>query len=135
MKESPDILVINSDTNELNKTKEFLYDFFKANNLSVDNFNRVFLCLSEAVINSIQHGNQNDKQKQISIQAACDEDLISIEINDEGNGFDYNQVDDPTKTENIKKESGRGIHIIKSLSKELEFKESGKCIQFKIECK
>jgi serine/threonine-protein kinase RsbW len=135
LNKSPEILVINSDRNELKRTEKFLLNFFKKNNLSEDNFNRVFLCLSEAVMNSIQHGNQNDTRKQVSIIADCTKEVINIEITDEGDGFDYYNIENPTEKRNLKKESGRGIHIIKSLSKELEFKERGNCIQFKIECK
>lgn len=135
MNNSIDILVIKSDSSELKRTENFLRNFFIRNKLSEDSFNRVFLCLSEAVINSIQHGNQNDKNKQISIHAKCHDESVSIRICDEGDGFDFNSVVDPTKPGNLKKESGRGIHIIKSLSKEIKFKEEGKCIQFKIECK
>jgi len=135
LNEYPDILVIKSDKSELERTENFLLNIFRKNNLSEDNFNRVFLCLSEAVINSINHGNQYDKQKEVSIQANCKDELISIRISDEGDGFDYSNLKNPVQSENIKNESGRGIHIIKSLSKELEFEEEGKCIQFKIECK
>lgn len=135
MTESPDILVIKSDKNELKRTEEFLLSFFRKKNLPEEHFNRVFLCLSEAVMNSIQHGNRNDKKKQVSILADCKKEFITIEISDEGDGFDYNNIENPTIKQNIKKESGRGIHIIKSLSNGLEFKEKGKCIQFKIECK
>ena len=65
MSDSPDILIIKSDKSELETTKNFLLRFFRKNNLSEDNFNRVFLCLSEAVMNSIYHGNQNDERKQV----------------------------------------------------------------------
>ena len=135
MTEYPDILIINSDKNELKRTEEFLLSFFRKNDLPEEHFNRVFLCLSEAVMNSIQHGNRNDKKKQVSILADCKKEFITIEISDEGDGFDYNNIENPTIKQNIKKESGRGIHIIKSLSNGLEFKEKGKCIQFKVECK
>jgi serine/threonine-protein kinase RsbW len=133
--EAPEILVIKSDIIELKKTEDFLLSFFRKNNLSEEHFNRVFLCLSEAVINSIHHGNANDSNKQVSIQADCKKEFVTIKISDEGDGFDYNNIENPTSKKNIKKESGRGIHIIKSLSNELEFKDNGKCIQFKIECK
>lgn len=135
MIDSPDILIINSDVNELERTEKFLLNFFRKNNLSEDNFNRVFLCLSEAVVNSIHHGNQNDRHKKVIIKAVFDNELLNIKISDEGDGFDFDNVNNPTKPENLKKESGRGLHIIKSLSKELKFKKSGKCVQFKIECK
>lgn len=135
MNDSTDILVINSDLNELERVKSFLLSFFNKCNLPEDNFNRVFLCLSEGVINSIHHGNQNDKQKKVNIQAKFDNGLVNFEISDEGDGFDFENVKNPTQPENLKKESGRGLHIIRSYCKELDIKESGKCIQFKIECK
>ncbi|MGM0620077.1 MAG: ATP-binding protein [Bacteroidota bacterium] len=135
MTEAPEILIIKSDKSELKKTEDFLLSFFRKNKLSEEHFNRVFLCLSEAVVNSIQHGNENDSNKQVSIQADCKKEFITIEISDEGEGFDYNNIENPILKKNIKKESGRGIHIIKSLSNELEFKDKGKCVQFKIECK
>lgn len=135
MNGSSDILIIKSDKSELKKTEEFLTGFFKKKNLSEKYFNKVLLCISEAVLNSIDHGNQNDSAKRVSIQANCTNELINIKISDEGNGFDYERIEDPTESRNIKKESGRGIHIIKSFSEECEFKENGKCIQFKIECK
>jgi len=133
--EAPEILVIKSDLSELKKTEDFLLSFFRKNNLSDEYFKRVFLCLSEAVVNSIQHGNGNDCNKQVSIQADCKKEFITIQISDEGDGFDYNNLETPTQRHNIKKESGRGIHIIKSLSNEIEFKDSGNCVQFKIKCK
>ena len=135
MNNCPDILVIKSDKGELKRTENFLQNFFRKNNLPEDYFNRVLLCVSEAVMNSIQHGNENDKNKKVSIHADCKNGLINIKITDEGDGFDFCNIENPTKQKNLKKESGRGIHIIQSLCNELEFREKGKCIQFKIECK
>jgi serine/threonine-protein kinase RsbW len=60
---------------------------------------------------------------------------MNIMIEDEGNGFDFNKITDPTSDENIKNESGRGIFIIKKLSNKIEYNEKGNRIQFKIECK
>jgi serine/threonine-protein kinase RsbW len=97
-------------------------------------FNKVLLCISEAVINSIVHGNKKDKTKKVTIRIECSDKQMDIYIKDEGKGFDLNNVSNPTLKQNIKKESGRGIHIIKSLSKEIEFHNEGNYIQFKIEC-
>lgn len=129
----PKILVIKSDTSELHNVEEFIKELFTENNISDKYFNKVFLCVSEAVVNSIRHGNKNDCNKEVSIFADCHAETISVEIKDEGDGFNIEEVSDPTKLENIKKESGRGLHIIKSLSEQIECNRNS--IQFKIECK
>lgn len=126
-------LVIKSDTSELNRVEVFVKELFTENNIPVKYFNKVFLCVSEAVVNSIEHGNKNDGNKEVSIFADCEAKTIAVEIKDEGDGFSLEDVADPTSSENIRKESGRGLHIIKSLSEQIEYKQNS--IQFKIKCK
>ncbi len=133
--EKNDILIIKSDIQEIKRAEYFLHSFFKRYELPENYFNKVFLCLSEALLNSIQHGNKQDLRKRVFVKADCSGETITIEIEDEGQGFEYDKLKNPTVHHNIRMESGRGIHIIKSLSNELEFKSEGKCIQFKIECR
>ncbi len=132
MKSEFKILTIYSDKKELGKVESFLAEIFSEHNLSKKYFNKVLLCTSEAVINSIDHGNNNDRHKKVSIEIGCFIPEIDIIISDEGDGFDYSKVEDPTLQKNRKKERGRGIHIIKSLTDELEFKNEGKRIRFKL---
>ena len=130
----PEILVIQSETSELKKVESFLETFFDKNNLSKMYFNKLYLCVSEAVINSIKHGNKNDKEKCVTLKISFFEHEVSVLIEDEGDGFDRNAVQNPTLVDNIRKESGRGIFIIKSITENLEFNEKGNSIQFKIKC-
>jgi serine/threonine-protein kinase RsbW len=110
----------------------FLDKVFRENNLPPERFNRVLLCISEAVINSIEHGNRNDTGKNVFIETECYNGNISIKISDEGNGFDHRKINDPTMEPNIKAETGRGIHIIKSLADEFNFVDRGKSVCFKV---
>lgn len=132
MKHDPKILNIKSNKTELKKVEQFLSNFFIDNKLSLQKFNNVLLCVSEAVVNSIDHGNRNDKSKNIFIEIRFANHNIDVKIKDEGCGFDYNSIEDPTKNKNLKKETGRGIHIIKSLCDEVEFKNKGNCVRFKV---
>jgi len=126
--------VINSDVIELKKVETFITDIFREYNLEKKYFNKVYVCISEAVVNSIKHGNKNDRNKSVSIEVNCDMHEINIMIEDEGNGFDLNQISDPTSRENLKNESGRGIFIIKTLTNQIEYNEKGNRVQFKIKC-
>lgn len=133
MKVTPEILTIKSDKKELNKVDKFLSRIFVKNNLPFSRYNRVLLCVSEAVVNSIEHGNRNDLDKQVSIGIDCKKEKIFLEIRDQGEGFDYTNIEDPTKRKNVKKEFGRGIHIIKNFCEEMEFNERGNCVYLKID--
>ncbi|HKJ78487.1 MAG TPA: ATP-binding protein [Prolixibacteraceae bacterium] len=134
LEKAPKILKIKSDKKELQKVEQFLGKVFAAYDLPSDNFSKVLLCVNEAVVNSIYHGNKNDNDKQVSIEVKCIDKKLDIKISDEGYGFNFSTVEDPTTSNNIKRETGRGIHIIKSLSDEIEFKNRGKCVRFKVKC-
>jgi len=129
------ILTIKSDKAELFKVEKFLSDLFSEYRLPEKDFNRSYLCISEAVLNAIEHGNRNDSDKDVLIRLGYVRGKIYIEIIDEGDGFNYRNLKDPTIKDNIKKESGRGIHIIKSLSDAIVFNEKGNSVLLKIECK
>lgn len=135
IKRPPNILVINSDKSELQRVEEFIKEVFSFYNFPLDCYNNVLLSISEATLNSIVHGNKSDRRKKVELDVDCKTHLISVKITDEGEGFDYETLPDPTKEENIRKESGRGIHIIKSVAKSVSFNEKGNSLQFEIECK
>lgn len=133
MKNYPEILAIQSDKKELIKVENFLRTLFNKENLPGNSFNKVLLVVSEAVLNSIEHGNKNDSKKMVTIEASCQNNGLMIEISDEGDGFDYNRLSDPTELENIKKEAGRGIFIMRTICSKLDFHDRGKCVEIKIE--
>ena len=133
MSKNSEILAIKSDKKELEKVEKFLQKIFEKENLPNQCFNKVYLCISEAVINSIEHGNKNDRTKEVDIQINCSRGNLCIEVHDQGDGFDYELVEDPTTKENIKRETGRGIHIMKSLCSQVEFKNRGKSVSIQID--
>ena len=135
IKRPPNILIIGSQKSELNRVESFVQDVWGYYDLPQDCFNRIFLCISEAVYNAITHGNKGFQYKNIQLKLECDNEAIYVEIADEGEGFDHENVADPTVKENLLKESGRGIHIIKSLANKVEFNREGNCIRFQIDCK
>jgi len=131
----PKILVIKSDVEELKKVESFLASIFNECNLEFKFFNKIYLCVSEAVLNSIKHGNKNDKKKNVSIIKDCDVEQLKIQKEDEGEGFEYKKIKDQTNKANIKNEAGRGIFIIRKLSEKIEYNERGNRIEFNIDCK
>ena len=82
------------------------------------------LALREAVANAIKHGNLQDPEKQVEIQANFAPEEVEIRIDDEGAGFDPQGVVDPLAPENLFRASGRGIFYMRKFMDEVEF-ESG----------
>ena len=130
----PKILMIKSKLSELKRVERFVNELFTECDISDKYFNKVYLCISEAVINSIKHGNKFDINKVVSIVARYGNKKLNVEVSDEGEGFIPQEVENPTQKKNLKKESGRGLFIIKSLSKQIEFNEKGNSVHFKIVC-
>lgn len=93
--------------------------------ISEDDYGNIFVAIIEAVTNAIKHGNKNDATKYVFVDAVYDNGVLEIDVKDEGLGFDYNNLPDPTLPDNILKFSGRGIYLIRSLSDKLEFYEGG----------
>jgi serine/threonine-protein kinase RsbW len=125
-------IVINSDTLKLKEVEGFVDEAFTLYKLPREFFHNILLCVKEAVTNSIIHGNNSDVNKKVTVKITRCHDNIVIKVSDEGAGFDFEKVKDPTNYDNIKEESGRGIFLIRKLCDELEFKGNGKIIEFKI---
>lgn len=94
------------------------------------------LSICESVSNAIYHGNKQDLNKLVTVTAKLVDDCLFVEVSDEGNGFNYNDLPDPTTKENINKEGGRGLFIIRHLVDKITFKNNGSVIQlkFKLDC-
>lgn len=122
-------LIIASELNELNNLRIFLNQIFTETNFDRSYFNRVLLGLSEAVSNSIVHGNKNDCSKKVFIFFSWDGEKLVITIKDEGSGFSINNIEDPTKPGNLKKENGRGLFLIQQIADEVCFFDGDNRIQ------
>ena len=93
-----------------------------------DLYGNIMISVTECISNAIVHGNQSDSSKMVHLELQLEPGLLRCSIEDEGNGFDFNQLPDPTDPENIEKVGGRGIFLMKHLSDEVKFEEAGKKI-------
>jgi serine/threonine-protein kinase RsbW len=103
-------------------------------NVSEDTFANMMTSLSEATINAIVHGNKLDPTKKVIVNAEVEGKRIVWTVTDEGEGFDYNNLPDPTAPENIENLTGRGVFIIKHLADQCIFNSKGNEVElhFKI---
>ncbi len=97
--------------------------------LDDDIYGNIMIAVTEAVNNAIRHGNRGDSSKNVSLSLAFEEGLIKFKVEDEGTGFDYQNLPDPTSPENLEKPGGRGIFLMKHLSDEVAFDENGRVVE------
>lgn len=92
-------------------------------------YGNVLVSVTEAVNNAIVHGNKEDKTKKVRIGLKKNKKSVRFVVEDEGVGFDYDNLPDPTSPKNLDKVKGRGIFLIKSLSDKTTFKNGGRMIE------
>jgi serine/threonine-protein kinase RsbW len=99
-----------------------------------DVFANMMTCLNEALINAMKHGNKMDENKRVIINAEVEPKKIVWTVADEGPGFDYTHLPDPTAEENLENLTGRGVFIIKHLADQCIFNAAGNEVElhFKI---
>jgi serine/threonine-protein kinase RsbW len=98
-------------------------------NLNDDIYGNIMISVTESVNNAIIHGNNNDKSKNVRISLMLNEGMIKFKIEDDGTGFDYDSLPDPTAPENIAKPGGRGIFLMKNLADEVAFLQDGRIVE------
>lgn len=84
--------------------------------------------LTEALSNAMLYGNGADPSKQVRVEVSVTVMAIVATITDEGDGFDYETVPDPTTPENLLKTDGRGLFLMRNLLDEVRFNERGNSV-------
>ncbi len=93
-----------------------------------DSYGNILIAVTEAVNNAIQHGNEFDTKLFVDVAVGDQPTEFCFNVKDQGKGFDFSNLPDPTAPENIMKENGRGIFLMKSLSDNVEFEDFGSSV-------
>ena len=99
--------------------------------LSDEVYGNVLVATMEATNNAIIHGNKSDPEKKVRINILLEKKELKVHIEDQGKGFDYSTVPDPTATGNLEKINGRGIFLMERLSDEILYLEEGRIVELK----
>jgi serine/threonine-protein kinase RsbW len=97
--------------------------------LNDDIYGNIMIAVTEAVNNAIKHGSKNDSSKSVQLSLSLDDSTIKFRVEDDGPGFNYDNLPDPTSPENLEKPGGRGIFLMKHLSDEVDFKDGGRVVE------
>ncbi len=93
-----------------------------------DYYGNVLIAVTEAVNNAIDHGNKRDNSLDVLVAVGDNPNEFCFTVKDQGRGFDYENLPDPTAPENILKENGRGIFLMRNLADVVEFEDAGRSV-------
>jgi serine/threonine-protein kinase RsbW len=120
---------IPSLTENLRIVESFIDNVKEKFDLTDDIYGNIMIAVTESVNNAIHHGNANDLSKNVSLSLNLIKTQAKFSIRDEGKGFDYNDLPDPTAPDNLEKIGGRGIFLMKNLADEVHFNDSGREVE------
>jgi serine/threonine-protein kinase RsbW len=89
------------------------------------------LALEEALNNAFKHGNKNDPKKTVRMECRVESNIVLIDIEDQGEGFDPDSVPDPTEQENVEIPSGRGLTLMRAFMTEVMIHPPGNRVLMK----
>lgn len=122
-------LKIKSELSEIHEVERFVEDICDYYNINNVYFGNIIVAVTEAVENSIIHGNKQNSFKSVIINFETNKNGIVFSIEDEGIGFNYNIVPDPTDIVSNIEKKGTGIFLIKTLTDKALFLDNGRKLQ------
>ena len=128
-------LEIPSDPKEIMAVEKFLEQINEKLRLDEMKFNKLLVATTEAVNNGIIHGNKRDKSKKVQLRVDVNSKMLTVKVRDEGRGVDVETIPDPLAEENLLRENGRGVFLIRSLMSSVDFErfEDGWEVTMKLE--
>lgn len=117
-------LVISSDFANLPKVEQFTVALCKRAKLNDDQSDNMAIAITELVNNAIIHANKQNPEKNVTIRVRYKENCVVVSIIDEGPGFNPQQVANPTDPQNLWKQNGRGLFLVRNLIDEVEINPS-----------
>lgn len=123
-----------SKIENINIVEKLVDDISAQQHLSSEIFGNLLVTMVEAVNNAIIHGNKLDETKEVVVNYGIDKGFFWFNVKDQGPGFNFYKLPDPTLPENIEKPHGRGIFLMTHLVDEIKFEDNGTkvCLRIKI---
>lgn len=119
------VIKIPSKIENLRKVEKIIDEISGEFQIGEDVYGNILIASLEATNNAIMHGNKLDENKEVTIEFKMEGKTLLVQVDDEGNGFDYENIPDPTAPENLENVNGRGIFLMEKLSDKISFSRNG----------
>lgn len=123
-----DSLTIPSELSSLPVVENLIDKTCQTIGVNEDLYGNVLIAVTEAVNNAIIHGNGCKPEIAVQVHVFDEPNNFAFSVEDKGVGFDHEHLPDPTAPENIEKENGRGIFLMRNLADDVVFNEKGNVV-------
>lgn len=120
------VINIASRVENLREVEKLVDEVSTACSMSSEVYGNVLIATIEAANNAILHGNKLDEKKDVNISFKWNKSQLVLIVTDQGKGFNFRNVPDPTAPSNVEKVNGRGVFLMEKLSDNITFKENGR---------
>jgi len=121
-------LVLDSSSESIHIVEKLIDAICSTYKVNEDHYGNILVAITEALNNAIHHGNKSHPDKKVHVTFKSDPKKMTFSIRDEGKGFDFNHLPDPTDPKNLEKPTGRGVFLMHRLADKVEFSEKGRCV-------
>ena len=113
---------LDSSLDSVNRAEEVATEFASKLGFDEETMNRISMAVREAAVNAVLHGNHYDPNKKMIVQLENTGKALVISVRDQGQGMDPEKVPDPLAPENLLKQSGRGIFLIRAFMDDVQIR-------------
>ncbi len=113
---------LESTLESVNKAEQAARELAVKSGFDEEEVDRISMAVREATVNAVLHGNQFDRNKRVNVAFEATQEHLSVSVRDEGKGLDPEIIPDPLAPENLLKQSGRGIFLIRAFMDEVHFR-------------
>ena len=126
-------LEVASTPESLYPVEEFILNIASELSIEEDKLYGIMLSVSEATTNAIKHANKLDPDKSVTVAVTVTQNNFAVSIKDQGPGFNPVNIPDPTQPENLLKDSGRGLFLMRVYSRSVTFNPSPTGTEIRLE--
>ncbi len=112
--------LLDSTLDSVDLADQAAIDFARKVGFDEDDQNSISMAVRECMVNAVAHGNQYNSRKKVYLKLEANSNSLVVTIGDEGHGFDENTVPDPLAQENLLRQSGRGLLLMRAFMDECE---------------
>ena len=124
-------ILLDSNQESISEVESFVEQLREELEIPDELYGNILICLTEAVNNCIIHGNKFSPLKKVTLSCVVKDNVLSFIVEDEGEGFDFDHLPDPTAPENREKLTGRGVFLMRQLANQLKYSNGGSAVEMR----
>jgi len=110
--------VLDSTLESVDQAARLTLELARESGLGEEDLDRIGMSVRECMVNAVVHGNRYNSNKKVRLSLSRTPQRLTIRIADQGEGFDPVDVPDPVAGDNLLRQSGRGVFLMKTFMDE-----------------